>query len=293
MSAKPPARGLGRGLDALFSDADPDAPAAQGGEGVRTLPISLMTPNPGQPRRRFAEDELEGLAQSIRENGLIQPILVRPLPGDDEHYQIVAGERRWRAAQQAGLHEAPVLVRELDDREVLEIALVENLQRADLNPIEEAAAYQVLKDNFKRRQEDISRAVGRSRSHVANTLRLLDLPKSVRAYLETGELSAGHARAIGGAPDIAALAERIVAEGLSVREAEKLARAAQAGEDVSRPKPPPAEVPDIDAAALADDMARQLGMRVEVRHKDGKGEMVIRYDTLEQLDEVCRRLTLG
>ena len=230
-------RGLGRGLSALLGEADATAAgeAPRPGDG-RDLPIELIRPNPGQPRRDFAEAELEALASSIRERGVLQPILVRPDPDQPGHYQIVAGERRWRAAQRAGLWDIPVVIRELDDLLTLELAIIENVQRVDLNAIEEALGYRDLVDRFGRTQEDIARIVGKSRSHVANALRLLGLPESVQADLRAGRLSAGHARALAAAPDPAALAHQVLERGLNVRETETLARRAQA--TAKRPSSP-------------------------------------------------------
>ena len=283
-------RGLGRGLSALLGEADSTAAgeAAWPADG-RDLPIELIGRNPDQPRRDFAEDELEELAASIRERGVLQPILVRPAPGEPGRYQIVAGERRWRAAQRAGLREMPAVVRELDDLKTLEIAIIENVQRVDLNAIEEAFGYRDLIDRFGRTQEEIAQIVGKSRSHVANAIRLLGLPESVQQDLRAGRLSAGHARALAAAPDPAALARQVLDQGLNVREAEALARRAQSP---ARPAPAPtAPVKDADTRALEDDLSEALGLAVEIADRDGVGEMRIRYGSLEQLDELCRRLT--
>ena len=284
-------RGLGRGLSALLGEADETAAGAapRPGDG-HELPIELIERNPGQPRRDFAEAELEELANSIRERGVLQPILVRPAPGQPGRYQIVAGERRWRAAQRAGLREMPAIVRDLDDRLTLEIAIVENVQRMDLNAIEEALGYRDLVDRFGRTQEDIARIVGKSRSHVANALRLLGLPEAVQQELRAGRLSAGHARALAAAPDPAALAQQVLDQGLNVREAEALARRAQAP---ARPSRPSAQAKDADTRALEDDLSEALGLGVEITHHDGAGELRIRYASLEQLDDLCRRLTRG
>jgi ParB family chromosome partitioning protein len=285
-------RGLGRGLSALLGEAD-DAAASDASRSVEggDLPIELIGRNPDQPRRDFAEDELEELAASIRERGVLQPILVRPAPGEDGRYQIVAGERRWRAAQRAGLRQIPAVVRELDDLKTLEIAIIENVQRVDLNAIEEAFGYRDLIDRFGRTQEEIARIVGKSRSHVANAVRLLGLPDSVQVELRAGRLSAGHARALAAAPDPAALAKQVLEQGLNVREAEALARRAQAP---ARPAPS-AKTPtkDADTRALEEDLSDALGLGVEIVDRDGAGEMRIRYGSLEQLDDLCRRLTRG
>ena len=284
-------RGLGRGLSALLGEADATAAgeAPRPGDG-RDLPIELIERNPAQPRRDFAEAELEELASSIRERGVLQPILVRPAPGEPGRYQIVAGERRWRAGQRAGLREMPAVVRELDDRTTLEIAIIENVQRVDLNAVEEALGYRDLVDRFGRTQEDIAGIVGKSRSHVANTLRLLGLPEAVQLELRAGRLSAGHARALAAAPDPAALARQVVEQGLNVREAEALARRAQAP---ARPASPATPTKDADTRALEDDLSEALGLGVEITHHDGAGELRVRYTSLEQLDDLCRRLTRG
>ncbi|MBP7701417.1 MAG: ParB/RepB/Spo0J family partition protein [Phenylobacterium sp.] len=287
-------RGLGRGLSALLGDVDEakvvaGAPAAEI-SGVREIPIELIHRNEHQPRWVFTEAEVEELAGSIREKGVLQPILVRPAPGLPGEWEIVAGERRWRASQKAGLRVMPVLVRELDDVQVLEIGVIENVQRANLNPIEEGAAYQTLIEKFGRTQEEVAESIGKSRSHVANTLRLMNLPEPVRNYVLEGKLSAGHARAILTADDPVALAERIIAGGLSVREAEALARGGAPA--ASRPKSgakKPAK--DTDTQALEVDLSDALGLDVEVLDKGGVGELRIKYATLEQLDELCRKLT--
>jgi ParB family transcriptional regulator, chromosome partitioning protein len=290
------ARGLGRGLSALLGEADEGAEgagsvatAAEGREGAREVPIELIHRNSEQPRTLFPDTELEELAQSIREKGVLQPILVRPLDGHPGNYQIVAGERRWRAAQRAGLKAVPVLVREVADNQAFEIAIVENVQRSDLNAIEEAKAYSALMGRMGYTQEEAAQVVGKSRSHVANTLRLTQLPSQVQALVLEGRLSAGHARAILGAADPEALAQVIVDKGLSVRDAEALARGG-----ASRPKKAsgPRRAPkDADTHALEADLEEALGMRVEVADRGGAGTLSITYATLEQLDELCRRLT--
>jgi ParB family chromosome partitioning protein len=291
-------RGLGRGLSALLDEAEAPvsleagAPVAAG--GPQMTPIELVRRNPDQPRKTFDETELGDLEESIRVKGIIQPILVRPAPGAPGEYQIVAGERRWRAAQRIGLHHVPVLVRELDDLEVLELAIIENVQRADLNPIEEAGGYKTLMERFGRTQEAVAKVVGKSRSHVANALRLLTLPEAVREHLAAGRLSAGHARAIATAPNAPALAETIVARGLSVREAEAMGRRAtertEAGPAAS-PAPRKAKGKDADTRALEQDLEEALGLSVEIDDRGGKGELRIRYADLEQLDDLCRRLS--
>jgi ParB family chromosome partitioning protein len=278
-------RGLGRGLSALLGDAE-EAPAPAGeAPGVREIPIELIKRNEQQPRWTFSDAELDELAASIREKGVLQPILVRPLAGGE--FEIVAGERRWRASQKAGLHVMPALVRILDDVQVLEIGVIENVQRMDLNPIEEASAYRQLMDRFGRTQDQVADSVGKSRSHVANIIRLMNLPDEVRQYVLAGKLSAGHARAILTAENPLALADHIIAHGLSVRDTEALVRKG-ATPKASTPKRAPK---DTDTQALESDLAEVLGLEVEVLDRGGVGELRIKYATLEQLDEVCRRLT--
>ena len=304
-------RGLGRGLNALFGEAEvaasaaaateatnePQNPAAAPRSGMRTLPLEKLQAGRYQPRRSFDEAALEELAQSVRERGLIQPIVVRPLPGADGRFEIVAGERRWRACQRAPLHDVPVIVRELTDIEALQIALVENLQRQDLNPLDEAEGLQRLIDEFGHRQEDVAQAVGKSRSHVANTLRLLGLPEPVRALLRDGRLTAGHARALIGVPDVEVLAENIASRGLSVRETERLAQARKnRGDDAGTAAKRQgalkisAGAKDADTLALEQDMSLRLGLRVTIDDQGGKGRLSVDYETLEQLDDLIRRL---
>ena len=277
-------RGLGRGLSALMGEQDAGAPPA----GAREIPIELIARNPDQPRTEFGETELEELAQSVRQRGVLQPILLRPAPGRAGEYQIVAGERRWRAAQRAGLTAVPAVVRELGDQETLELALIENLQRENLNAMEEAAAFSSLMTLSGGSQEDVAQAVGKSRSHVANTLRLLQLPEDVQALVRQGKLSAGHARTLIGATEPQTLALQIIDKGLSVRGAEALARKA-AAPPPGAPRPGPRK--SNDTLALERDLSERLGLEVQIQDKDGKGELRIRYADLEQLDEVCRRLT--
>ena len=282
-------RGLGRGLSALIGESAEAADEASGQRhGVREVPIEALHRNPDQPRTHFSEDEIAELSSSIRDKGVLQPLLVRPAP-DGEGWQIIAGERRWRASQKAGLKTVPVLVRELDDGQVLEIAIVENVQREDLNPVEEARAYRTLMERFSRTQDGVAGVVGKSRSHVANTLRLLALPDPVLDHVVAGRLSAGHARALITAPNAEELADAVIKGGLSVRQTEGLARQAVEG-----PKPAKAKSAvdrSADTVALEHDLGDALGLKVEVRDKGGQGEMVIRYGSLEQLDDLCRRLT--
>ncbi len=262
MSERAARRQLGRGLAALFGEADGVASADPAGQ--RRVPIELIRPGVFQPRRRFAEAELEALAQSIREKGILQPLLVRPLAGEEADFELVAGERRWRAAQRLGLHEVPVIVRPIADSEALEIALVENLQRENLSPLEEAEAYSRLMEEFGRSQASLAEAVGKSRSHVANTVRLLSLPAPVRRRLDEGELSAGHARALLAATDPVALAEEIVRRGLNVRATERLVqRRAETPPAKRRPR-------DADTVALERELAAVLGLRVTLEPKEAR-----------------------
>jgi ParB family transcriptional regulator, chromosome partitioning protein len=291
-------RGLGRGLAALLSDAAlaetvQEAPA--GGEaavaergGVRETPIELIAPNPDQPRKVFTEAEIDDLTASIREKGVLQPLLVRPAP-KGEGWQLVAGERRWRASQRAGLKTVPVIVRELDDLEVLEIGIVENVQRADLNPIEEAMAYKALMERFARTQDAIAQVVGKSRSHVANTLRLLKLPQPVQTYIQEGKISAGHARMLVNQPDPERLAREIMERGLNVRQVEALAQErAQASGKTAKSRA--RTIKDADTVALEKRLSDALGLAVTIDHRGHGGVLSIRYRAVEQLDEVIRRL---
>jgi ParB family chromosome partitioning protein len=291
-------RGLGRGLSALLDeqaagaalDAAPEPKAPEREGGALLVPIELIHPNPDQPRKTFGEIELEELAQSLRTKGVIQPLLVRPSPRISGEFEIVAGERRWRAAQRAGLRELPAVVRSLDDSEVLQIAIIENVQRADLNAVEEALAYRALIDQHGHTQDGVAEAVGKSRSHVANTLRLLGLPAEVQDHLLHGRLTAGHARALATAADPAALARQVIGTGLNVRDTEALARKAAGAPPRSRTSPPAAGK-DADTLSLENDLAEVLGLEVQILDKGGQGELRVRYATLEQLDDLCRRLS--
>jgi ParB family chromosome partitioning protein len=285
-------RGLGRGLSALLDEVDAaSTPEGRRAAGVLDVPIEQIRPNPEQPRRAFNAGELAELAESIHERGVLQPILVRPGPSQDKGYQIIAGERRWRAAQQAGLKAIPALVRDLTDSEVTEVALIENIQRADLNALEEARGYEVMAQRFQRSAEAIAKVVGKSRSHVANTLRLMRLPAAVQEHIEEGRLTAGHARALLDLDDAVALAERVVRQGLSVRQTEDLARVSKgrAGAPVRAPRAGAAK--DADTRALEADLEEALGLKVEIRHRGEAGELRIAYGSLEQLDDLCRRLS--
>ena len=281
---------LGRGLAALMGDVGEENSALERARGQRRVPIEFIRPNPRNPRRHYAEAELAELSDSIKAKGILQPILVRGVAGAVDAYEIIAGERRWRAAQRAGLHEVPILLLEVGDREALEIAIVENVQRTDLNPIEEATGYQALINQFDYKQTDLARVVGKSRSHVANTMRLLALPDSVKRHLAEGRLSAGHARALLAHGDPEMLAKAIVEKGLSVREAELLAQA-RAEARGRPPKRRPRLAKSADIRALEKRLSDVLGLVVEISQKGAGGEMRIRYKTLEQLDGLCRRLS--
>ena len=288
-------RGLApeRGISALMADLEAKPASATGASraGETAIGTDRISPNPGQPRRAFADSALDELAASIREKGIIQPLILRKDPRDPDRYEIVAGERRWRAAQRAQLHEVPAIVRDLDDAEVLEIAIVENIQRADLNAMEEAAGYRQLMERFGHTQEVLAQALGKSRSHVANLLRLLALPKAVQEMVRSGELSAGHARALVTAADPEALARRIVAKGLSVRQAEALAQEDRTGSR-SQPRGRRRAEKDADTRAAERDLAAALGMKVSIDHAAGgeAGSVTFRYGNLEQFDELCRRV---
>lgn len=318
-------RGLGRGLSALLGDPFANdlgrVPPAPGegslgaprlveaapqpmpdplGEppalGVKTLPMAMVQANPGQPRTHFNEADLRELAESIKAHGVLQPILVRPLANAPGRYEIVAGERRWRASQMLGLETIPVQIREIADGDMLEIAIIENVQRADLNPIEEALGYQALMDRFGRTQADVAEKVGKSRPHVANMLRLLHLAPEIQTMVREGKLSAGHARAILAAPDPMMLANLAIAQSLSVRDVERMAQKAKEGAEPRLAQEPanPARAFDTDVRALEQTLSSVLGMRVSISRKgDASGEIRLQFERLEQLDEVCRRLSAG
>lgn len=280
-------RGLGRGLSALLGEAEEIAHAGEPADGVRDIPIELVHSNPDQPRQNFREDEIATLADSIRDKGILQPILVRPSPRTPGEFEIVAGERRWRAAQRVGLGVIPALVRTLDDERALEISIVENVQREDLNAMEEAQAYRALMQRFGHTQDQAATAVGKSRSHVANTIRLLQLPEAVQQHVIHGRLTAGHARALLSAENPGEVAELVVGRQLSVREAEAMVRG-----KAPRPRKTsgPRKSRDADTASLESDLEDALGMYVTVADRGGAGEVRVKYDSLEQLDELCRRL---
>jgi ParB family transcriptional regulator, chromosome partitioning protein len=293
MNEDPSRKRLGRGLAALIGEMDKPAQAAAPPVSAdRRVAIEHIVRNPRNPRRSFSETELVDLSQSIRTHGIVQPIIVRKKPESADIYEIVAGERRWRAAQIAGLTEVPVIVRDIDDRAALEIAIVENVQRTDLNAIEEALGYQQLVDEHSYTQLDLAGIIGKSRSHVANTLRLLKLPEKVRDMLISNQLSAGHARALIAVDDPLSLALKIVAGGLSVRQAEQMAQ--EASEMPLETKSlKHAAAKDVDTTALEKLISDHLGMKVTINHSGGGGAMSIRYRDLEQLDELCRRLKGG
>jgi ParB family transcriptional regulator, chromosome partitioning protein len=287
MAEEPIRSRLGRGLASLIGDmgAETNVPPERPRAGQRRVAIEFLHPNPRNPRRHFAAAELDELAASIKERGVIQPIAVRPARGADGTFEIIAGERRWRAAQRAGIHDVPVVVLEVSDGEALELAIIENVQREDLNALEEAAGYSALGDEFKYSQDDIARVVGKSRSHVANMLRLLKLPESVQAFIRRGELSAGHARALIGHPHAEALARDIVARGLNVRQVEMLVREQPAARSPRKPA-----VKDADTAALEKRLTDALGLKVAIDHKGEHGSVHIAYRDLDQLDEIVKRL---
>ena len=298
---------LGRGLAALIGEMDEPLPSRDGKQAAvpeasvradRTVAIELVRANPNNPRRYFAEEHLDDLARSIAEHGIIQPILVRPVKGDDlagAKFEVIAGERRWRAAQRAKLHEIPVLIRDVEDRQALELAIIENVQRADLNPVEEALGYQQLIDEYDYSQADLGQVIGKSRSHVANTLRLLKLPADVQKLVQDGALSAGHARSLVTAADPLAVARKIVAEGLSVRQAEELAQERHEPAEGKRATETKSfDFKSADLKALEQRIEDALGLKVDIRHKaNDRGEIRLKYKSLDQLDEISRRLEQG
>ncbi len=288
---------LGRGLAALIGDIDPNRVSKAEPANIKAdllTPIELVRANPNNPRRLFLDTELQDLANSISEHGVVQPILVRTVQGEDlagAKYEIIAGERRWRAAQKAGLHEIPVLVREVADREALEIAIIENVQRTDLNPVEEATGYQQLMDEYDYSQNELAQIIGKSRSHVANTLRLLKLPNEVCQMVANGALSAGHARTLVTSDNPIELAHQIIRDGLSVRQAEFLAQASENLRNRKAASPKSDTGKNSDILALESRLSDALGLRVSVSYKkNGSGDVKVHYKNLEQLDDVCRRL---
>lgn len=304
MVAEEKRRNLGRGLSALLGDSgvaaaaavldggSSTAPAGAATRGLRSLATSQLKPGKFQPRRQFEEEAIADLVESVREKGILQPILVRPIDGG---FEIIAGERRWRAAQRAQLHEVPVIIREFTDKEALEVALVENLQRQDLSPLEEAEGYRRLVDEFSHTQEELAKAVGKSRSHVANMMRLLALPDPIKAMVEGKQISAGHARALLTAPDPVTLAREVVDKQLNVRQTEKLAAGEGKGKASSggAGKSAASQHKDADTAALERDLAEMLGVKVTLTSHGKGGELTIHYGSLEQLDDILSRLSGG
>jgi ParB family chromosome partitioning protein len=297
MDEKTPRGNLGRGLAALFGEEKEGYGEVHQLRSTKDVPIEQLHPNADQPRRRFADEALEELSESIRTNGVLQPILVRHHPARAGEYEIVAGERRWRAAQRAQLHQVPVVIRDIDDGQALELALVENLQREDLSPLEEADAYHRLMDSFAYTQESLAKNVGKSRSHIANTLRLRGLPDTVKALLDEGELSAGHGRALLAAEDPESLARQTVKKRLSVRQVERLIQQQKAGQGAKpraprslRSMPKSGAEKDADTIALERDLSNMLGLKVTIDFHQEGGTLTIGYKTLEQLDDVLRRL---
>lgn len=287
-------KSLGRGLSALLgNDLPEDSSIAVGQSDGRTLPVEYLQTGEFQPRRHFDPDALQALAQSVREKGVLEPILVRRLDDQQNRYEIIAGERRWRAAQTAGLHDVPVIVKELDDKEALEIALIENLQREDLTAIEEAEGYRRLMDQFARTQEDLAREIGKSRSHVANTMRLLALPEDVRDKVQDGQLSAGHARALLGAENPSGAAAAVMKKALNVRQTEAMVRRERDSGQTSGPRRVADSDKDPNTAALERDLGNLLGLKVEIDEKGESGTLTMHYRSLEQLDDVLQRITSG
>ena len=289
MSAEQPRKGLGRGLSALLAEDPDDQPALERLRVGRTVPIESLVPNRFQPRDFFDPEELQALTQSMRENGILMPILVRHVGDDNSRFEIVAGERRWRAAQAAQLHEVPIIVKELDDRQSLEVALIENVQRQDLTALEEAEGYRRLMEEFANTQEDLARVVGKSRSHLANIMRLLGLPHSVKALLQDGSLSAGHGRALLGAEDPETMALTVVRRGLNVRQTELLVR--NSLKPAAGPAKTAASGSDADTRAIEKQLSDKLGLTVNISHHGERGEVRIAFASLEQCDEILHRLS--
>ncbi|MDA1097565.1 MAG: ParB/RepB/Spo0J family partition protein [Proteobacteria bacterium] len=288
MSEEQPRKGLGRGLSALLAEDPDDQPALDRLRVGRTVPIESLKPNRYQPRHYFDSEELQALTESIREKGILMPILVRRMGDDNSSFEIVAGERRWRAAQAAQLYEVPVIVKELDDNQTLEVALIENVQRQDLTPLEEAEGYRRLMDEFANTQEDLARTVGKSRSHVANLLRLLGLPDAVKALLQDGSLSAGHGRALLAAADPVALAQTVLRKGLNVRQTEVLVRKPQKATAAVAPS---ASGRDENTRAMEKQLSEKLGLAVRISHQGERGEVRITFTSLDQFDEILKRLS--
>ena len=277
---------LGRGLAALMGDVGDETRAPEKARPQRRVPIEFLKPNPRNPRRSFSEAELDGLAASIKERGIIQPVIVRALEASSDHYEIIAGERRWRAAQRAGLHEIPIVPLEATDSQALELAIIENVQRSDLNPLEEAAGYQMLASEYEHSHDQIAKLVGKSRAHVTNTMRLLKLPEPVKAYIREGKISAGAARSLIGSPDPERIAREIVQRGLNVRQAEALAK----DRTPARPGTKTAQQKHADTLALERRLSDQLGLKVKLTQRGARGVLTIEFRDLDQLDDLLRRL---
>ena len=277
---------LGRGLAALMGDVGAETRAPEKARPQRRVPIEFLKPNPRNPRRSFSDEELDGLAASIKERGIIQPVVVRALGASSDHYEIIAGERRWRAAQRAGLHEIPIVPLEATDSQALELAIIENVQRSDLNPLEEAAGFQMLAADYDHSHDQIAKLVGKSRAHVTNTMRLLKLPEPVKAYIREGKISAGAARSLIGSPDPERIAREIVHRGLNVRQAEALAKEPTSG--AARTKG--AQQKAADTLALEQRLSDQLGLKVKLTQRGAGGVLAIEYRSLDQLDDLLRRL---
>lgn len=291
--ARPAGRqNLGRGLAALFGEETVAAATAELDKvrPLKMVPVEYLRPGKFQPRHNFDPAQIQSLVESVREKGILQPILVRRIPNEPNAFEIVAGERRWRAAQLAQLHEVPVTIRELSDRDALEVALVENIQRENLNAMEEAEGYRRLMEEFLHTQEDLARAVGKSRSHVANMMRLLSLPPAVREMVEGGDLSAGHARALLGVDNAEDVAREVIKQGLNVRQTEKLVQVGRGTAKPEKAPPPPPPPKDANTLALERDLSNLLGLKVSISFRGGSGELTIHYQTLDQLDDVLRRL---
>jgi ParB family chromosome partitioning protein len=277
---------LGRGLAALMGDVGEETRAPERARAQRRVPIEFLKPNPRNPRRSFSEEELDGLAASIKERGIIQPVVVRALEASSDHYEIIAGERRWRAAQRAGLHEIPIVPLEATDSQALELAIIENVQRSDLNPLEEGAGYQMLASEYEHSHDQIAKLVGKSRAHVTNTMRLLKLPEPVKAYIREGKISAGAARSLIGSPDPERIAREIVQRGLNVRQAEALAK----DRTPARPGTKTAQQKHADTLALERRLSDQLGLKVKLTQRGAGGVLTIEFRDLDQLDDLLRRL---
>jgi len=277
---------LGRGLAALMGDVGEETRAPERARAQRRVPIEFLKPNPRNPRRSFSEAELDGLAASIKERGIIQPVVVRALEASSDHYEIIAGERRWRAAQRAGLHEIPIVPLEATDSQALELAIIENVQRSDLNPLEEGAGYQMLASEYEHSHDQIAKLVGKSRAHVTNTMRLLKLPEPVKAYIREGKISAGAARSLIGSPDPERIAREIVQRGLNVRQAEALAK----DRTPARPGTKTAQQKHADTLALERRLSDQLGLKVKLTQRGAGGVLTIEFRDLDQLDDLLRRL---